>query len=283
MDLLKMSCRAVVLALATTCLVLTASVSQAEEFKVFQSEEYGFSLEYPATWVKVDRPKGNYYVQFQAPDLTDNFRNKIHVAAHEPVKDPLKAYLQEFRSAIKDLQQKPDKKSQETQQVRILDEGPFKCDVSGAHYFFIQAYEEKLKIWMDIVIVFYKHEQTLLRISCLAPSSVMEKMQPIFNQVLVSVRFPGGEQPSATAPKPPAPAPATSRQPAQREVAPPPPPRPTPAESSVGGEPQPRSQPQEVEPAPERTPRVQPAPAPKPVGPRGPARGSERPGLGIVD
>jgi hypothetical protein len=283
MDLLKMSCRAVVLALATSCLVLTASVSRAEDFKVFQSEEYGFSLEYPATWVKVDRPKGNYYVQFQAPDLTDNFRNKIHVAAHEPVKDALKSYLQEFRSAIKDLQGKSDKKSQETQQVRIMDEGPFKCDVPGAHYFFIQAYEDKLKIWMDIVIVFYKHEQTLLRISCLAPSSVMEKMQPVFNHVLVSVRFSGAEQPAATAPQP-APPPATSRQPAQREVAPPPPPaRPTPAESSVGGQAQPRTRPEEVEPAPERTQRMQPAPAPKPAGPRGPARGTERPGLGIVD
>ena len=73
---------------AIVILVIPA-ISSAEDYKVFTSEEYGFTMKYPATWVKLDRPKGNYYVVFQAPDLTDGFRNRIQVAAHKPSKDPL--------------------------------------------------------------------------------------------------------------------------------------------------------------------------------------------------
>ncbi len=64
-------------------------------------------MEYPKDWVKIDKPKGNYYAVFQASDLADGFRNRILVAAHKPVKDPLDVYLQEFRTGIKDLQKKP--------------------------------------------------------------------------------------------------------------------------------------------------------------------------------
>ncbi len=191
MDLLKISLRVRLLFLVVICLVAIPIVSSAEEYKTFTSEDYGFSMKYPASWVRIDKPKGNYYVVFQSPDLTDNFRDRIHVAAHEPVKDPLKVFLQELRNGIKDLQGKAGKGGQEAQQVKILDEGEFKCDVPGAYYFFIQALEDKLKMWMDIVIVFYKHDQTLLRVSCLAPSTTMEKMQQVFNDVLVSVAFTG--------------------------------------------------------------------------------------------
>jgi hypothetical protein len=255
------------------------AVSSAEEYKTFTSEDYGFVMKYPATWVKVE-PKGSYYLVFQAPDLVDNFRARIHVAAHKPVKDPISVFLQELRNGIADLQKKGGKQGQE---VRIMDEGEFKCDVPGAYYFFIQALDEKLKIWMDIVIVFYKHEQTLVRISCLAPSQSMERFQEMFNNVLVSVKF-GEAQPAAPqAARPPAPA--------QPQVRPAPPtpgvlpsmPSARPSTPAPGQE----SEPDAEEPAgvtrPE-SPTRQIEPAPRPGGPRGgPSRGPERPATGIVN
>jgi hypothetical protein len=154
----------------------------------FRSQEYGFSMEYPKGWTRIDKPKGNYYVIFEAPELTEGFRNRIHVAAHKPVKDPLDVYLQELRKGIKDLQKKDGEK--EKQAVRLVDEGEFKGGVSGAHYFLTQAFESNLKIWMDIMIVYYKDKDTLLRISCLCPSKAMPKMQSTFNYVLGSVALP---------------------------------------------------------------------------------------------
>jgi hypothetical protein len=279
---------------ARILLILTVfavpAICHGEEYKLFTSEEYGFSMKYPATWVKVE-PKGNYYVVFQAPDLTDNFRNRIHVAAHKPVKDPLEVFLKELRNGIADLQKASGKEKQE---VKILDEGEFKSEVPGAYYFFIQAYDNKLKIWMDIVIVFYKHEQTLLRISCLAPSQSMEKMQPIFNEVLVSVKF-GPQQPSGTAPLPP----TSERQ--MEQPLPPSPPRTMMPPAPSTPAPQPNMQPVQpsmpLEGAPEAPPRPSterryeqpllqpqptPAPAPRP-GPRGPLREPESPSTGIVN
>lgn len=272
--------------------LLVPALLSAQEFSVFDSDQYGFSMKYPASWIKIDKPKGNYYVVFQSPELTDNFRNRIHVAAHKPVKDPLKVFLQELRNGIKDLQQKPGA-GPEKQQVKILDEGEFRCEVPGAYYFFIQAYEDKLKLWMDIVIVFYKQQDTLLRISCLAPSKSMEKYHGIFNTVLTSVKF---QTASATAPTPPPPpagtAPAPSpapRGPAAREVEPAPgpggPPVAEPEQEPTAGE-QPAEEvgpaPVAPTPPPPARPSVQPAPAPRP-GPRGPARMPERPATGIVN
>lgn len=255
------------------------AVCHGEEFKVFSSEEYGFSMKYPASWVKVE-PKGNYYVVFQAPDLVDNFRNRIHVAAHKPVKDPIEVFLKELRNGIADLQKQGS--GRDGQQVKILDEGEFKCEVPGAYYFFIQAYDNKIKIWMDIVIVFYKQDQTLLRVSCLAPSQSMEKFQPIFNEVLVSIKF-ASQEASGPAPAPkrplemtPPPAPPTM------QTIPPPPPR-QPAQPSVVPESLPE---QPRRPAPEtrfeQPSAPAPAPAPRP-GPRGPLREPEGPSTGIVN
>jgi hypothetical protein len=277
MDLLKISVRVRLLFLMVICLVAIPVVSSAEEYKTFASEEYGFSMKYPASWVKIDKPKGNYYVVFQSPDLTDNFRDRIHVAAHEPVKDPLKVFLQELRNGIKDLQTRSGKGGQEAQQVKILDEGEFKCDVPGAYYFFIQALEDKLKMWMDIVIVFYKHDQTLLRVSCLAPSTSMEKMQQVFNDVLVSVAFTG---PAASSVQPPASQALPSHQ-TEEQVAPP----------SVAQPSQPRQAPQppaSTGPAYQAPSNVmqqepQPRPAPRPTEQRrGPGKAPE-PGTGIVN
>jgi len=248
----------------------------AQNYKEFVSDEYGFAMKYPASWVKIDKPKGNYYVVFQSPDLVDNFRPRIHVAAHKPVKDPISVFLQEFRNGIKDLQkpagtEKADPRAkgaarQEKQEVRILDEGEFKSEIPGAYYFFIQALEDKLKIWMDIVIVFYKQDQTLLRISCLAPSSAMEKFHQMFNDVLVSVKFTEGAAQLAPPPRTIVPAPPPS--------AAPPPSRPSPPAMAPEPAPEIRTQPP-GRPAP-------PAPAPK-AGPRGPAREPERPATGIVN
>ena len=275
MNLTRINSFSRILLLITVFIV--PAVCHGEEFKVFTSEEYGFSMKYPATWVKTE-PRGNYYVVFQAPDLVDNFRNRVHVAAHKPVKDPLEVFLKELRNGIADLQ----KQSSDKQQVRILDEGEFKSEVPGAYYFFIQAYDNKLKIWMDIVIVFYKKDQTLLRISCLAPSKSMEKFQPIFNEVLVSVKFSSqeasgtasGQQRPPETTQPPAP-------PAMQPV-PLPPPR-QPVQPSVIPESTPE-QPRRPSPETRIQQPTQPAPAPVPrPGPRGPLREPEGPSTGIVN
>lgn len=275
-------------------------VSSAEEYSTFTSEEYGFVMKYPASWVKVE-PKGSYYLVFQAPDLVDKFRPRIHVAAHKPVKDPISVFLQELKNGIADLKKKEN--------VRIVDEGEFKCDVPGAYFFFIQALDDKLKIWMDIVIVFYKHDQTLVRISCLAPSQSMERFQGTFNDVLTSVKFGGAQQPASptsrqpSVPPPPAPAvipqqtqpaaPAPAAPPTQVRPAPPTPgalpgtPSVRPAPSTPA--PEQEGEPDTEEPAgvaqPEQPRQYQPAPAPKPGGPRGggPLREPERPATGIVN
>lgn len=279
-------------------LVLVPVLACAQGYKEFKSDEYGFTMNYPDTWVKIDKPQGNYYVVFKAPGLTENFRARIHVAAHMPVKDDLKVFLQELRKGITDLQKSGAGGKQE---VKILDEGEFKCEVPGAYYFFIQAYEEKLKLWMDIVIVFFKHDQTLLRISCLAPSKSMQSFHNVFNDVLVSVRFPRAaaarptepapapapsvvrpsEQPGAppaTAPRPQAPSAEPSR-PAMQPGTTPAPPAPG-TTGRPGGEveaPAPR-----IETPTRPAPRVTPAPAPR-SAPRGPSRGPERPATGIVN
>ncbi len=252
------------------CLV-PASIFAAD-FKTFTSDEYGFSMKYPATWIKIDKPQGNYYVVFQDPDLTDNFRAKIHVAAHKPVNDPLKVFLQELRNGITDLQ-KGTGTAKEKQEVRILDEGEFKCGVTGAYYFFIQAYENSPKTWMDIVIVFYKLDQTLIRVSCLAPSKSMEKFHELFNEVLTSVHFTAqtpaanqNDQPNAAPGAPVQASPPTSVTPAPQQL------QPAELPSSVG-----------------QNSTSVPPPGPAPAGPaqrpgpRGPARDSDRPATGIVN
>lgn len=248
------------LMLVTVFACLTG-IASAQGYATFTSEEYGFTMKYPDTWVKIDNPKGNYYKVFQAPDLIDNFRSRIHVAAHQPVNDKIEVFLKEMRNGIKDLQNKANASGGGQEVVRILDEGAFPCDVPGAYYFFIQALEDKLKIWMDIVIVFYKHDKTLLRVSCLAPSKAMERFHDTFNEVLVSVQFPAlsgsGEQPAAaeTTVTPPAP----TAQPA-------PPPAAT----------QPRPKPQPAPPAVTPAPRAQPAPPPAQAQPAPPSGGPTR-------
>lgn len=242
MAMLRTGRHAVACAIMIMAFLAIPLLVEAQELKTFTSKEFGFTMKYPASWVKIDNPKGNYYVVFQAPDMTDNFRNRIHVAAHKPVKDPLSVFLQEMRNGIKDLQKKTGNQPKEKQTVRILQEGEFKCDVPGAYFFFIQALEDKLKIWMDIVIVFYKHDQTLLRVSCLAPSKVMERYHKVFNDVLVSVKFqpeaPSAAQPSRPSAVPP-PSPGTAPQPAveapqrQRQMAPAPQTRPAQPPSAI--------------------------------------------------
>jgi hypothetical protein len=272
-------------------------VSSAEEYNTFISEEYGFEMKYPATWVKAE-PKGSYYLVFQAPDLVDKFRPRIHVAAHKPVKDPITVFVQELKTGIADFQRK--------QQVKLIDEGEFKCDVPGAYYLFLQALDDKFKIWTDIVIVFYKHEQTLVRISCLAPSQSMERFQGMFNDVLTSVRFGSAQKPAQPPARTQAAPPSTGayQQPAQpaapAPAAPPTtvrpaPPTPSALPSTPSVKPAPstpapsaESEPDTEEPGgvtqPEQPGRQYHQPAPKPTGPKGgPSREPERPATGIVN
>lgn len=272
------------LRLLSCCLfviLLTVSAVCAEEFKTYTSDEYGFSMKYPANWVKVE--PGNYYLVFQSPDMTDGVRNRIHVAAHKPVKDPMNVFLQEMRDGITDLQ----KKAGNTKAAQILDEGEFKSETPGAYYFFLQVYD---KTWMDVVIVFFKHEQTLLRISCLAPSKSMEKFQPMFNEVLTSVRFTEPAQPAAKpAPRATPVPPAADEAPVTRtpQVKPTAPSGPPAQPTAPGSRPPAAPSDTDLEPEDEPQDEVQapaaPTPAPKPTAPRGPARGPERSGAGIIN
>lgn len=232
------------------------------------------------------------------------------MAAHKPVKDPVNVFLQELRKGIKDLQTSAGGE-QAQQEVKILDEGEFKCEVPGAYFFFIQAYESKLKLWMDIVIVFYKFDQTLLRISCLAPSKSMDKFHGIFNEVLTSVKFgpaaagtapapsPGAaEQPRVAPPPvaaprqpiPPAPTVPSTPPPSTTQPTYPAPPAPTtpappsayPAPAVPAPAPTQVSPPTTTQPTTQPENLAQPTPAPR-SGPRGPLRGPEKPGTGIVE
>jgi hypothetical protein len=280
----------------------------AQDYKVFTSDEYGFSMKYPSSWIKIDKPKGNYYVVFQSPDLVENFRSRIHVAAHSPVKDSISVFAQELKSGITDMQKKAKEAGSDKPPVTILDEGEFKCEVPGSQYFFIQAYDENSKIWMDIVIVFYKTENTLLRISCLAPSSAMESYQKTFNEVLLSVKFASSGSttqidrsvPAAsTPPGRPAPQPA---QPGQQQLLPPQPSvpsqlRPQTQPEATPAQPQSRtitpasrieqpSSPSQTSPSVQTSPQSgQTSPGDtgsRPV-PRGPMRDSDRPTTGIIN
>lgn len=265
-------------------LVLGASaISFAEDFKTFYSEEYGFTMKYPASWLQ-EKPTGSYYVVFKAPDVSDTegFRSRIHVAAHQPVKDPLTVFLKDLKKGIADLQGSSTGGA-DAQQVRILEEGEFACAVPGAYFFYIQAYEPKINIWMDIVIVFYKHEQTLLRVSCLTPSKSIDLLQPLFNETLVSLKF--GSQPPESVGRAPQPQPTPTgerpRTPAPTYVMPEQPSATTPA-LPPAGEPGPSA----VQPAPREygPPQAQPTPPP-PAPPvrRGPSRDPEKPGVGLVN
>ncbi len=272
MNLFKEGLNWRLMVLAMTAVLMLPAASMAQDYKIFTSEEYGFTMKYPPTWVKIDRPAGNYYAAFQSPEQTANFRNVIRVSAHKPVKDPLNVFLQELRNGIADLQKQSGAKK-EQQEVRILDEGEFKCEVPGAYYFFIQAFENNIKTWMDIVIVFYKHDQTLLRISCLAPSSVMERFQPIFNDVLTSVKFVSEAAPPTgpgrlTPPSgvTPAPVPPEMRPPTRE-------PRPGVESREPSGQ---------LQTVPPPSPGQPPASAPR-SGPRGPLREPEKPATGIVN
>jgi hypothetical protein len=244
-------------------MALSPSMSMAQDFKVFNSDEFSFSMKYPGSWFKNDQPKGSYYVVFTAPDLSDNVRPRINVAAHQPVKDPMSAYLNDFRKGIADLQK-------EKQEVKIIDEGEFKSESPGSYYFFIRTYEVNLKAWLDIVIVYYKNDQTLVRVSCIAPSSQMEKFHQIFNEVLLSMRFTADASAAQAKPQTPS-APATVQTPA---------PQAQPRAQQPQSQSAPNSvfrQEQETGPGPQQT-----SPA-RPTGPRGPAREIERPATGLVN
>lgn len=279
-------------ALVAIAILFVPAFSGAEEYSIFNSEKFGFSMKYPSTWNKVDEPKANYYVVFMAPEMKDGFRSRINVAAHKPTTGALTEFLQEFRNAIKRLEK--NQSGSKKQQAKMLDEGAFKCDVPGAYYFFIEAYENVQKLSLGIVIVYYKHKDTLLRISCLAPSKNIEHFHKIFNDVLVSVKFTPTAAAAPAGPAPPAPAPTGAQPTEQPAPAEPPAAAPrsaAPAPSAPAVQAQPTTptqtpspatrepQPTQVRPAP---PERRPAPPPR-TGPRGPARAPERPATGIVN
>jgi hypothetical protein len=261
--------------------------------KNYYNEEFGFAMRYPATWVKVDQPKGSYTAVFQDPGMP---ACKIHVAAIGGAKDRLEKYIEETRNGIKDLEKQSVPAEQ--QAVQMIDEGSFKCDVPGAYFFFLKALEDRPKMWINVVIVFYKQGETLVRVSCLAPESKMDQFHDLFNKVLVSVNFGATEavptRPTAVPPPPPGgpTAPSTLVQPPatttpRPEVAPvaPRPPQPTGMIQPVQPSPPVMRQPETGVPATQVRP-VQPAapeeqaPAPR-TPPRGPLR--KPPATGIVE
>jgi hypothetical protein len=265
-----------VIVLLLTLMVMPLAVN-AEQYSVFQSEEYGFSMKYPTNWVRIDDPKGNYYKVFQTPEPIGKVRARINVAAHKPVKAAIEVFLNEFRTAVKDLETKSGSAGA-PQKVKQLDEGKFDCDVPGAHFFFIEALEEKAKVMMNVIIVFYKHQDVLLRVSCLAPADRIQDFHQMFNDVLLSVKFTA----AGTGKSSPAPITGTSQPqaPAQPTMQRPRPATPT-APSSTNATPT----------GPTTTPRgptmttvgpTSPPSGPTPPTPSGPARRPKAPGTGIV-
>jgi hypothetical protein len=168
-------------------IVLVALPADSQELKTYSNEEFGFNMKYPASWVKIDQPKSQYTPVFQDPNLVDDYRPKIHVAAIKGAKDSLEKYLEETRNGIKDLATKSVPPEQ--QSVQLLYEGEFQSDVAGAYFFFLKALEERPRIWVNVIIVFYKHDDTLVRVSCLAPESKMDRFHSLFNKVLLSMNF----------------------------------------------------------------------------------------------
>ncbi len=164
------------------------SAGVTEQFRAFRSDEYDFAMKYPGDWIMNDRPEENYYVVFEAPELIGNFRCRIHVAVHAPVEESLGDVVQEVRKGIDDLKDKSGTREGE-KGVQILDEGPFKCGVPGAYFIYLRVYDTSLKTWMGTIIVFYQYKETLLRVSCLAPSRFIESHHRMFNDVLLSVNF----------------------------------------------------------------------------------------------
>jgi hypothetical protein len=197
-----------------SALAVGPSEVDAQPYSLFHSDKYGFSMKYPANWVVLDDMEGgNYYKVFQAADPVGKVRPRINVAVHKPVKASIEVFLNEFRTAVKDLESKSGNSSG-PKKVRLLDEGKFDCDVPGAYYFFIEALEEKVKQMMNVIIVFYKNEDVLLRVSCIAQNDKVEQFHNTFNDVLLSINF----KPVQAQTTPASPAPIT--QPTERPTAP---------------------------------------------------------------
>ena len=251
------------------------SVVDAQPYSLFQSDKYGFSMKYPADWIILDDMEGgNYYKVFQAAEPGGKVRPRINVAVHKPVKASIEVFLNEFRTAVKDLESKSGN-SGGPKKVRMLDEGKFECEVPGAYYFFIEALEEKVNQMMNVIIVFYKHEDVLLRVSCIAQHDKVQQFHNAFNDVLLSITFKPVQ--AQTAPASPAPitqTPAPPKQPAPGPAAvTPEAPSSTPAAPSM-----PRSSgPTSTSPI-VTTPS---GPTSTPKGPTGPSRAPSSPG-GIV-
>ncbi len=283
--------------LVVIAILLIPVFSSAQEFRQFVSEEYGFTMLYPSTWDVINKPKGPYYKQFRAPDTGEGFRPRIHVAVASPAPQTLDEYVKQWRNGVL------EKREKEKEQVDIVEDDKF-GEGAGAHYFWVRAFEKEQKIWIGILIVLYKHEQTLVMISCLAhwPTTMtneqfMEQYVPVFNPVLLSVKFTGPPAPAAqtpgsqpaplpvpTAPQPPIKPEAQIQTPAVQAPQPPAP-QPPAVQAPQPAAPQQYQQPPAptVQPQPPVTP-TQPTPAPKPSGPRGaPRPGPERPSTGIVN
>lgn len=281
-------------------IVLVALPAASQELKSYTNEEFGFGMKYPGTWVKIDQPKGAYTAVFQDPNLVDNYRPKIHVAAIKGAKDRLEKYLEETRNGIKDLEKQSVPAEQ--QSVQLLYEGGFKSDVPGAYFFFLKALEERPRIWVNVIIVFYKFGETLVRISCLAPESAMDQFHGVFNKVLLSLNFEPSAAAQAAPPRPtavPPPSPGaparpgpyvqppaeTTPRPEATPVAPQV--RPTPAPGTIQPGPPAAVPPEGAPPATQVRPGQPPATQEQAPAPRAPARGPLRkpqpPATGIVE
>ena len=106
----------VLTAVMAATIVLVALPAASQEMKNYYNEEFGFAMRYPATWVKVDQPKGSYTAVFQDPGMP---ACKIHVAAIGGAKDRLEKYIEETRNGIKDLEKQSVPAEQ--QAVQMID------------------------------------------------------------------------------------------------------------------------------------------------------------------
>ncbi|MEW6347465.1 MAG: hypothetical protein AB1646_00255 [Thermodesulfobacteriota bacterium] len=273
---------------AVLAFLWSPAFAQSQEFKTYKNDTYGFSIDYPGTWKSV-KSKPVYTVVFQASEGSDSFPHRVNVACQKPYQDGIASEVERVKEQIKKLKQERDRASN---RVKIVMDGKFDC-VPGAYFLQLEAYDPELKADIDIVLVYYLHNDLLLRVSCLTKMGSLDRMFGLFNRVLCSVKFhqPAPPAPITTAPTPaptPSPGPPEEQEqppaPMQRQPryqdAPPPLPQPrypapalrTPAPAPAQQEPLPPRQE-----APQRMQAPAPAPPAEPDDDAGPAVTPQRP------
>ncbi len=156
----------------------------AQEFKTYKNDKFGFSMDYPATWKPV-KTKPVYEVVLQSPAGPNELPSQINVACQKPYAETIADAVKKLQKQVQDLRKEPD---QVSKSVKIVQGDNFEC-IPGAYWLQLEALDADRKMMVDIVLVYYQHQDVLLRVSCITRQGNLENMFPAFNKVLCSVKF----------------------------------------------------------------------------------------------